>query len=98
VRVSVLVAFSSPLNWVCAEDGISTGAVVVHVIVKVPSPLAVQLNSALLPLSVAMLCGGTVIIGGSTEWEGEGHVCEGYCRVEICLLQCLMLSNEVTWT
>ena len=23
-------------------------------------------------------------------------MCEGYCRVEICLLQCLMLSNEVT--
>ena len=65
----MLVAFPSPLNWVCAEDGISTGAVVVHVNVKVPSPLAVQLNSVLLPLSTAILCGGTVITGGSTEWE-----------------------------
>ena len=65
----MLVTFPSPLNWVCAEDGISTGAVVVHENVKVPSPLAVQLNSMLLPLSAAILCGGTVITGGSTEWE-----------------------------
>ena len=88
MRVSVLVAFPSPLNWVCAEGGIPTGAVVVHVNDKVPSPLAVHVNSALLPKSAAMLCGGTVIIGGSTELEGG--VCEVYCRVEICLLQRLM--------
>ena len=74
MRISVLVSLPSSLNWVRTEDGISTGAVVVHVNDKVPSPLAAHVNSALLPLSVAMLCGGTMIIGGSTEWEGEGHV------------------------
>ena len=73
MRVSVLVSLPSLLNWVCTEDGISTGAVVVHVNDKVPSPLAVHLNSVLLPKSAAMLCGGTVIIGGSTKKEGEGH-------------------------
>ena len=41
--------------------------------VKVPS-LAVHMNSVLLPISAAVLCGGIVIVGGSTEWEGEGHV------------------------
>ena len=85
MRVSVLVAFLSPLNWVCGEDGIPTGAVVVHVNDKVPSPLAVQVNSTLLPKSAVMLCGGTVITGGSTELEGGE--CEVYCKVEICFLQ-----------
>ena len=42
--------------------------------VKVPSPLAVHMNSVLLPISAAVLCGGIVIVGGSTEWEGKGHV------------------------
>ena len=88
MRVSVLVSLPSPLNWVCGEDRIPTGAVVVHVNDKVPSPLAVQVNSTLLPLSAAMLCGGTVITGGSTEWEGGE--CEVYCKVEICFLQRLM--------
>ena len=42
--------------------------------VNVPSPLAVHMNSVLLPISAAVLCGGIVTVGRSTEWEGEGHV------------------------
>jgi len=31
--------------------------------------MAVHVNSALLPLATVILCGGTVIVGGSTAWE-----------------------------
>ena len=36
---------------------------------RVPSPMAVHVNSALLPLATVILCGGTVIVGGSTAWK-----------------------------
>ena len=50
--------------------------------VKVPSPLAVHLNSVLLPISAAVLCGGIVIVGGSTEWEGECHMYWALLHIE----------------
>ena len=55
--------------------------------VKVPSPLAVHINSVLLPISAAVLCGGIVIVGGSTEGEGEGHVLGFNTPALLCLLQ-----------
>ena len=55
------------LNRVCTEDGTPTGAVVVHVNARVPSPVAVHVNSTLRPFATVTLCGGIVIVGGSTE-------------------------------
>jgi len=57
------------LNCVCTEDGTPAGAVVVQVNARVPSPMAVHVNSALLPLATVILCGGTEIAGGSTAWK-----------------------------
>ena len=57
------------LNRVCTEHGTPTGAVVVHVNARIPSPVAVHVNSIALPLATVTLCGGIVIVGGSTEWE-----------------------------
>ena len=48
-----------------------TGAFVVHMNVRVPSPVAVQLNSALLPFSTATFSGGTVMSGGPTGEHRE---------------------------
>jgi len=31
--------------------------------------MAVHVNSAFLPLATVILCGGTVIVGGSTAWK-----------------------------
>ena len=50
---------------------VPTGAFVVHMNVRVPSPVALQVNSALLPLSTATLCGGTVMSGGPTGEHRE---------------------------
>ena len=63
----VVIAVASLLS---AEDGrVPTG--VVHMNVRVPSPVAVQVNSALLPFSTAKLCGGTVMSGGPTGEHRE---------------------------
>ena len=54
------------------DDGrVPNAAFVVHMNVRVPSPVAVHVNSALLPLSTATLCGGTVMSGGPTGEHRE---------------------------
>ena len=54
------------------DDGrVPTGALVVHMNVRVPSPVAVQVNSKLLSLSTATLCGGAVMSGGPTGEQRE---------------------------
>ena len=56
------------------DDGrVPTGALVVHMNVRVPSPVAVQVNSALLPLSTTTFCGGTVMTGGPTGKHRENR-------------------------
>lgn len=60
--------------------------VVVHANVKVPSPLAVHTNSMSLPTSATVLCGGTEITGGSTEWK-EG-ACIIYMQHEMWVDNC----------
>ena len=53
-----------------SDDGrVPTG--VVHMNVRVPSPVAVQVNSVLLPFSTATLCGGIVMTGGPTGEHRE---------------------------
>ena len=60
------------VSLLSADDGrVPTGASVVHMNVRVPSPVAVQVNSALLPFSTATLCGGTVMSGGPTGEHRE---------------------------
>ena len=56
-----------------STDGgrVPTGALVVHINVRVPSPVAVQVNSALLPLSITIFCGGRVMAGGPTGEHRE---------------------------
>ena len=52
------------------DDGrVPTG--VAHMNVRVPSPVAVQLKSTLLPFSTATLCGSTVMSGGPTGEQRE---------------------------
>ena len=65
----VVIAAMSLLS----TDGgrVRTGAFVVHMNVRVPSPVALQVNSALLPFSTATLCGGTVMSGGPTGEHRE---------------------------
>ena len=63
VVMAVVLMFSS-------DDGrVPTG--VVHMNVRLPSPVAVQVNSALLPFSTAIFCGGTVMSGGPTGEQRE---------------------------
>jgi len=51
---------------VSTADGRVTEAVVVQMNVSVPSPVAVHVNSTLLPFSTATLSGGSVMSGGPT--------------------------------
>ena len=70
VRGRVLVAVVATVF--STDDGrVPTGALVVHMNVRVPSPVAVQLNSTLLPLSTATFCGGAVMAGGPTGEHRE---------------------------
>ena len=59
-----------------SSDGgrVPTEALVVHMNVRVPSPVAVQVNSALPPFSTATLCGGTVMAGGPTGEHREQNL------------------------
>ena len=50
---------------------VSTEAFVVQLNVRVPSPVALQVNSALLPFSTATFSGGTVMSGGPTGEHRE---------------------------
>ena len=68
----MLVAVMAAVLMFSSGGGrVPTEALVVHMNVRVPSPVAVQLNSALLPLSTAILCGGTVMSGGPTGEHRE---------------------------
>ena len=60
---------SGAVDWVCTDNDTFARAVVVHVITRGPSPIAVHVSSALLPFATVKLCGGVVITGGSTEQE-----------------------------
>ena len=53
------------------SDGGRVPTGVVHMNVRVPSPVAVQVNSVLLPLSTAIFCGGRVMAGGPTGEHRE---------------------------
>ena len=66
----MLVAVMAAVLMFSSDDGrVPTG--VVHMNVRVPSPVAVQVNSVLLPFSTATLCGGTVMTGGPTGEHRE---------------------------
>ena len=71
VRFRVLVVVIAAV-LISADDGREPiEAFVVHMNVRVPSPVAVQVNSALRPFSTAKLCGGTVMSGGPTGEHRE---------------------------
>jgi len=70
VRFRVLVTVIATALWLSADDGrLPTG--VIHMTVRVPSPVALQVNSVLLPFSTATLCGGKVMSGGPTGVHRE---------------------------
>ena len=72
MRLRVLVVVLAAVLIFSADCGrVPTEAFVVHMNLRLPSPVAVQLNSALLPLSTATLCGGTVMTGGPTGEHRE---------------------------
>ena len=58
---------------VSTAGGRVTEAVVIHLNVSVPSPVAVHVNSTLLPFSTATLSGGSVMSGGPTGKREGGH-------------------------
>ena len=72
VRLRVLVVVIAVASLLSADDGRApTGALVVHMNLRLPSPVAVQVNSALLPFPTATLCGDTVMSGGPTGEHRE---------------------------
>ena len=72
VRLRILMVVIAAVSLLSTDDGrVPTGAFVVHMNVRVPSPVAVQVNSALLPLSTATFSGGTVMSGGPTGEHRE---------------------------
>ena len=72
MRLRVLVVVIAAVLIFSADGGrVPTGAFVVHMNVRVPSPVAVQVHSALLLFSTATLCGGTVMSGGPTGEHRE---------------------------
>ena len=70
MRLRILVVVIAAVSLLSTDDGrVPTG--VVHVNLRLPSPVAVHVNSALLPFSTAKLCGGTVMSGGPTGEHRE---------------------------
>ena len=72
VRLRILVAVLAAMLIFSTDGGrVPNAAFVVQLNVRVPSPVAVQLNSVLLPFSTATFCGGTVMSGGPTGEHRE---------------------------
>ena len=72
MRLRVLVAVIAAVLIFSTDGGrVPTEAFVVHMNVRVPCPVALQVNSALLPLSTATFSGGTVMTGGPTGEHRE---------------------------
>jgi len=66
---------------VSTEGGRVTEAVVVQLNVNVPSPVAVHVNSTLLPVSTATLSGGSVMSGGPTRNRERGHNAKSHDKI-----------------
>ena len=72
MRLRVLVAFIAAVSLLSTDGGrVPTEAFVVQLNIRLPSPVAVQVNSVLLPLSTATFSGGTVMSGGPTGEHRE---------------------------
>ena len=72
MRLRVLVVVLAAVLIFSIDGGrVPTGAFVVQLNVRVPSPVAVHVNSALRPFSTSTLCGGTMMSGPPTGEHRE---------------------------
>ena len=68
----MLVAVMAAVLLLSTDGGrVPTGVLVVHSNIRLPSPVALQVNSALPPFSTATLCGRAVMAGGPTGKHRE---------------------------
>ena len=72
VRLRVLVVFIAAVSLLSTDGGREpTEAFVVQLNIRLPSPVAVQVNSALRPLPTATFSGDAVMTGGPTGEHRE---------------------------